>query len=789
MEAVPPELLPLLEAAVEACSQALGASLVGVYLRGSLAQRGCFLPGVSDADFVVVHLEEQAPGEAAPGAAARLRRSAEQLRADFPHVAKVELKAAPLPHRSPLAALFRQQQKQQQQQGHDATISGVCGSKPGRGGSIAPSALHHHASLAFQLKTQAVCLHGWDLPRLLPDVAALPQLHLLPTLVQEVEAAVRDAARPGAAAPGSSADAAIRGLRWALKRCLRAAFELYLCCSSGAGSAGSSSSSSSSSSPGTVTTTTSSRVFTRDLYWCLEYAARRHPALRPQLAAALQLYVELGPEGSFGGQQMQQAGQAHQEAEQQVQRQHPEQREPPPRQQRLEEAAALAVQLAGRIDLLSTSSTTSTTTARQGAGGTAGSGAARWQRLRVRLWAATAGAGMEAELVGAPPPPVVAAAVAGELLTLDWWQEAARQQAAAIIWAAAAGQEQAVVPDEAGYCSAGTGGLAGLAPQPVLLKGAAAHWPALRRWSLRYLVAAGLEGRSRVAPSLHFPFTEPSLAVVLAGQQGVAALPSCVARMDAAELAARLQRRNPCRLPPLVYCGQGCDPLASHMIINPAGLTSEHQAGAQRPAEAAAAVAGGAGGAFQAVPEFYYFQAKLPASFLADTDLASPPFALPQGPATAGRPVPGPAPPSTGSAEPPPPPGAGLRMTQAARVWVSPQGAVSPTHYDLSHSFLTQVKGRKRMLFWSPDQLACLYCYPDSHLLRRRSRLNMHAPLAAQPGDSSFPLAVRARAVQAVLEPGDVVFFPSRWAHYTESLDFSMSVTCRFGGGRQGSEA
>ncbi len=74
------------------------------------------------------------------------------------------------------------------------------------------------------------------------------------------------------------------------------------------------------------------------------------------------------------------------------------------------------------------------------------------------------------------------------------------------------------------------------------------------------------------------------------------------------------------------------------------------------------------------------------------------------------------------------------------------------------------------MLFWSPDQLACLYCYPDSHLLRRRSRLNMHAPLAAQPGDSSFPLAVRARAVQAVLEPGDVVFFPSRSAVCVLSL-------------------
>lgn len=62
------------------------------------------------------------------------------------------------------------------------------------------------------------------------------------------------------------------------------------------------------------------------------------------------------------------------------------------------------------------------------------------------------------------------------------------------------------------------------------------------------------------------------------------------------------------------------------------------------------------------------------------------------------------------------------------------------------------------MLFWSPDQLPCLYCYPDAHLLRRRSRVNMHAPLDA----SRFPLFGRAAAAEALLEPGDVVFFPSR---------------------------
>lgn len=64
------------------------------------------------------------------------------------------------------------------------------------------------------------------------------------------------------------------------------------------------------------------------------------------------------------------------------------------------------------------------------------------------------------------------------------------------------------------------------------------------------------------------------------------------------------------------------------------------------------------------------------------------------------------------------------------------------------------------MLFWPPDQLPCLYCYPDTHLLRRRSRLNMHAPWEEQA--RRFPLAARLAATEAVLEPGDVVVFPSR---------------------------
>lgn len=81
------------------------------------------------------------------------------------------------------------------------------------------------------------------------------------------------------------------------------------------------------------------------------------------------------------------------------------------------------------------------------------------------------------------------------------------------------------------------------------------------------------------------------------------------------------------------------------------------------------------------------------------------------------------------------------------------------------------------MLFWPPDQLPCLQAYPDTHLLRRRSRLNMSSPAAAR--EARFPLAARLSAAECVLEPGDVAFFPAGWAHYTEGLSCNMSVTWR----------
>ena len=118
----------------------------------------------------------------------------------------------------------------------------------------------------------------------------------------------------------------------------------------------------------------------------------------------------------------------------------------------------------------------------------------------------------------------------------------------------------------------------------------------------------------------------------------------------------------------------------------------------------------------------------------------------------------------------------GVAVSQAQRLWVSPPGAVSPCHYDTSTSFLLQLRGTKRMLFFSPDQLPALAPYPDTHLLRRRARLNL-----IEPQWERYPLGRYAGlgAREVVLKPGDAIVFPARWAHYTESCSTSVSVTVR----------
>ena len=100
-------------------------------------------------------------------------------------------------------------------------------------------------------------------------------------------------------------------------------------------------------------------------------------------------------------------------------------------------------------------------------------------------------------------------------------------------------------------------------------------------------------------------------------------------------------------------------------------------------------------------------------------------------------------------------------------VFMGPAGTLSPLHVDLfaTHAWLAQISGRKHFLLFSPADADCLY---DGAVDLDHPDLERH------------PLLARARPIEAVLGPGEVIFIPRGWAHRVVSLDPSVSVTFNF---------
>ncbi|CAN8062061.1 unnamed protein product [Agarophyton chilense] len=123
-----------------------------------------------------------------------------------------------------------------------------------------------------------------------------------------------------------------------------------------------------------------------------------------------------------------------------------------------------------------------------------------------------------------------------------------------------------------------------------------------------------------------------------------------------------------------------------------------------------------------------------------------------------------------------------LQIVQNERIWISAHGTVSSLHYDASHSVLFQRSGMKRMLFFRPECLDKLGIYPRGHPLHRRARISLD--YKSSRVFSRFWAECASIAMEAVLQPGDLIVFPPNWSHYTESFapreQLSVSHTLRY---------
>lgn len=100
------------------------------------------------------------------------------------------------------------------------------------------------------------------------------------------------------------------------------------------------------------------------------------------------------------------------------------------------------------------------------------------------------------------------------------------------------------------------------------------------------------------------------------------------------------------------------------------------------------------------------------------------------------------------------------------------QGSVTAMHYDIdmSHVFLSQLHGRKRVVLFAHDQSPYLYHLPYSVA----SYVDINKPDYAR-----FPALAKAKGWETMLYPGETIFIPSGYWHYIEYTDGGYSIALR----------
>lgn len=100
------------------------------------------------------------------------------------------------------------------------------------------------------------------------------------------------------------------------------------------------------------------------------------------------------------------------------------------------------------------------------------------------------------------------------------------------------------------------------------------------------------------------------------------------------------------------------------------------------------------------------------------------------------------------------------------------QGSHVALHYDIdmSHVFLNQIHGRKRVVLFAHDQSRNLYQHPFTVA----SYVDLNNPDYVQ-----YPALAKAKGYEVMLQPGETLFMPSGHWHYIEYTDGGYSISLR----------
>eukprot|EP00939_MAST-03C_sp_MAST-3C-sp1_P003183 g3183.t1 len=103
------------------------------------------------------------------------------------------------------------------------------------------------------------------------------------------------------------------------------------------------------------------------------------------------------------------------------------------------------------------------------------------------------------------------------------------------------------------------------------------------------------------------------------------------------------------------------------------------------------------------------------------------------------------------------------RKVLEINLWSGTDNITTPLHYDVTHNFYVQIRGRKRFVLFPPKDWRKLYLYPRVHPSSRSSQIASQFPNVDL---ERFPLFKDAQPYEVVLEAGDVLVIPAYWFHH-----------------------
>lgn len=107
-------------------------------------------------------------------------------------------------------------------------------------------------------------------------------------------------------------------------------------------------------------------------------------------------------------------------------------------------------------------------------------------------------------------------------------------------------------------------------------------------------------------------------------------------------------------------------------------------------------------------------------------------------------------------------------------LFIGGKGSITPIHNEFPSVVYVQIKGRKKWTMYLPK---------DRIYLDPRTERRIYFYTNANPNSNdikNYPLLPYARKFEAILEPGDVLWFPPFAWHHVENLEESIGVSYKF---------